>query len=112
MGETNVKVTLDVSGDEEPLKVVKGVQRGMERLQDELRRAVREARKLGHSWQEVAEALGTSRQAAWERFGDEDDDPVAAALGAFKGPGPTSEELRAQAREEEAEIEERKWGRG
>ncbi len=40
------------------------------------------------------------------------DDPIAAARGIFKGRSRyTSEELRRMAREEEAEIEERKWGR-
>lgn len=40
------------------------------------------------------------------------DDPIAAAYGALKGRLTlTSEEMRRLAREEEAEIEERKWGR-
>ena len=39
------------------------------------------------------------------------EDPIAAARGIFKGRSKySSEELRRQAREEEAEIEERKWG--
>lgn len=32
-------------------------------------------------------------------------DPIKAARGSFAGPGPTSEEMRRQARREEAEIE-------
>lgn len=40
------------------------------------------------------------------------DDPIAAARGIFKGRSKySSEELRRLVREEEAEIEERKWGR-
>ena len=39
------------------------------------------------------------------------DDPIAAAMGSLAGPGPSSDELRRMLREEEAEIEERKWGR-
>lgn len=35
----------------------------------ELIAAVREARKLGDSWTSIAVALGTSRQAAQQRFG-------------------------------------------
>lgn len=115
MGDTNVKVTLDVSGDEEPLKVVNGVRRGIEQLQEELRRSVREARKLGHSWQEIADALGTSRQAAWEQFREEAPsrrDVISETLGSLAGPGPSAEEIRTQEREAEAEIEERKWSRG
>jgi bifunctional DNA-binding transcriptional regulator/antitoxin component of YhaV-PrlF toxin-antitoxin module len=35
-------------------------------------------------------------------------DPIEALRGIFAGPGPTSDEMRAQAREEDAEIEDRK----
>lgn len=39
------------------------------------------------------------------------DDPIAALRGAFAHlPGPTSDELRALAREEEQEAEDRKFG--
>jgi len=30
--------------------------------------AVKAARASGHSWEEVAQTLGTSRQSAWERY--------------------------------------------
>lgn len=39
------------------------------------------------------------------------DDPIAAFRGSFAGRGPSSEELRRQAREEEQEIEDAKWER-
>ncbi|MDQ3937933.1 MAG: hypothetical protein M3253_04550, partial [Chloroflexota bacterium] len=35
-------------------------------------------------------------------------DPIGAAMGSLAGPGPSSDEIRRQAREEEAEAEERK----
>lgn len=38
------------------------------------------------------------------------DDPIEAAMGSLAGPGPTSDEMRRQYREEEIEAEERKWG--
>ena len=38
-------------------------------------RAVKEARKVGMSWPEIAAALGVTRQAAWERWHDMDEDP-------------------------------------
>ena len=38
------------------------------------------------------------------------DDPIAAVAGSLAGPGPTVNEMMRQHREEEAEIEERKWG--
>jgi bifunctional DNA-binding transcriptional regulator/antitoxin component of YhaV-PrlF toxin-antitoxin module len=40
------------------------------------------------------------------------EDPIEAALGAFADlPGPTADEARRMLREEEAEIEDRKYGR-
>ncbi len=39
------------------------------------------------------------------------EDPVAAFRGSFAGRGPTSEEARRLAREEEQEIEDAKWAR-
>lgn len=39
--------------------------RAVEKLQ---RHLVRQARDGGQSWTEIGEALGVSRQAAWERF--------------------------------------------
>ena len=37
--------------------------------EDALRRAVEEARASGRTWQEIGDVLGTSRQAAFQRFG-------------------------------------------
>lgn len=38
-------------------------------------------------------------------------DPIAALMGSMKNIGPSTDEIRAQMREEDAEIEERKYGR-
>lgn len=38
-------------------------------------------------------------------------DPIAALIGSMNNPGLTTDEIRAQMREEDAEIEERKYGR-
>jgi hypothetical protein len=35
-------------------------------------------------------------------------DPIGAAMGSFAGPGPTSDEMRAQERADEARIERRR----
>jgi bifunctional DNA-binding transcriptional regulator/antitoxin component of YhaV-PrlF toxin-antitoxin module len=41
------------------------------------------------------------------------EDPIEAARGAFKDyPGPSTDEITQQVREEEREAEERKWGTG
>lgn len=37
--------------------------------EEALRLAVEEAREAGHTWQEIGDVLGTSRQAAFQRFG-------------------------------------------
>lgn len=66
---------------------------------------------------EVRKRWGTRRLRLEDRGGEivitpAPEDPVAAARGALKGRiRYTSEELRRMEREEEAEIEERKWGR-
>jgi bifunctional DNA-binding transcriptional regulator/antitoxin component of YhaV-PrlF toxin-antitoxin module len=39
------------------------------------------------------------------------DDPIEAAAGSLAGPGPTSDEMRRQWREEELEVERRKQAR-
>jgi bifunctional DNA-binding transcriptional regulator/antitoxin component of YhaV-PrlF toxin-antitoxin module len=39
------------------------------------------------------------------------DDPISAFRGSFAGPGPSSEEARRIAREEEQEAEDAKWER-
>jgi uncharacterized NAD(P)/FAD-binding protein YdhS len=47
--------------------------RGIERALDKvLRDQVRRAREAGCSWTQVGDALGTSKQAAWERFSGEE----------------------------------------
>ena len=43
--------------------------------------AVVAARAEGMSWQEIADRLGMSRQAVWDRFGAEDVDPPRPARG-------------------------------
>ena len=47
----------------------------------ELAEAVTEARKYGHTWTQVAAMLGTSRQAAQERFGDPTEGSCSRASG-------------------------------
>jgi hypothetical protein len=50
----------------EELRNTWAFQRYLSALQE---RAVRSARADGHSWEEIAGAVGTSRQAAWQRWG-------------------------------------------
>lgn len=43
-----------------------------ELAQQTLQHLVEEARAAGHTWQEIGDALGTTRQAAFQRFGSTD----------------------------------------
>jgi hypothetical protein len=57
------------SADGEPLDAVR-ITRDLGRLADAaLRASVDRARACGHTWQEISDVLGTSRQAAFQRFG-------------------------------------------
>jgi hypothetical protein len=40
----------------------------LERVNAQLLEAVKEARRLLHTWQEIGWAVGISRQAAWEQW--------------------------------------------
>jgi hypothetical protein len=50
------------------IREARGVERALDKL---LREQVHQARAAGCSWTEVGDALGTSKQAAWERFSGE-----------------------------------------
>lgn len=56
------------SADPDPLEVIRlagTYQRYLFEVQD---RAVRAARSQGRTWEEIGDAVGTTRQAAWQRF--------------------------------------------
>ena len=56
------------SSSPDPLEVAK-LATTFERYFDAIKtEAVRAARASGHSWEEVASTLGTSRQSSWERY--------------------------------------------
>ncbi len=50
------------------IRQARGVERALDKV---LHDQVRLARDAGCSWTEVGEALGTTKQAAWERFSGE-----------------------------------------
>src|SRR6267143_4861972 len=117
-GWTNVDVNLTISsdGDVDPLGVLRGITKGIRKLDNALRDAVASARSRGHSWEEIAEALGVTRQSAWERFQKEMPTKeqvikdVAGSLGPWPQDAPTLEELRQAERDADAAREVRKWG--
>lgn len=70
-----IEVGLDIKGEwqERPLDFLRELKKCMTTLVDQLEsKAVDLARDQGASWTDVGEALGISRQAAWERFAPED----------------------------------------
>jgi hypothetical protein len=71
--KVQVKVTLGLTGDVdgEPMKVIAGIVEGTKMLERQLRDSVAQARTLGSSWEQIGQALGVSRQSAWERFSTE-----------------------------------------
>lgn len=90
-----VRVTIDVpNSHDDPLAVISAIVDSTLGIELSLRTWVRKARSKGHSWQEVADALRVSRQAAWERFRD-----VVPAREAASDPAFASAVERAYLRE-------------
>lgn len=69
----HVSVTLGISGsiEDDPLKVIRGITKGVKSLEPTLRQAVAIARQKRYTWEEIGQALGVTRQSAWERFSTE-----------------------------------------
>lgn len=110
---TGARVTVSQGvegGESDPLSVIKGIVTGMRNLEAPLRTAVGRARDQGRSWQEIADVLGVSRQAAWERYRDTEQDPISAVAGSLGDLGMSTDEMRRRSRQEEAESEERRYG--
>jgi hypothetical protein len=57
---------------EDPLISAHTVARSIRELQEYLEALVRFARTKGHSWTLIGEALGMTRQAAWDKYSGED----------------------------------------
>lgn len=70
-----VNFEMNVQGDwkADPLRLISEVKSCTDGLVENLiEEAVRTAREQGHTWEEVGQALGVSRQAAWQRFSPDD----------------------------------------
>jgi hypothetical protein len=66
----SVGVSLNIAGniEDNPLGILKGLTTALRVVESKLSEAVQEARKQRLTWEQIGEALGISRQAAWERF--------------------------------------------
>lgn len=69
-----------VDNEGAPLDAVTRARDHARDAEEALRLAVERARAAGHTWQEVGEILGTSRQAAFQRFGRPADPRTGADL--------------------------------
>jgi hypothetical protein len=74
-------------GEAQPLDLVADARRTLDVAQEQLRDAVDRARAAGHTWQEIGEVLGTTRQAAFQRFGRPIDPRTGAPMAAAIRPG-------------------------
>lgn len=52
------------------MKQIQDAQRAVETARAQLQAGVRQAREDGHTWAEIGEVMGMSRQAAFKRFGE------------------------------------------
>ncbi len=69
-----------------PLGSVRDALRKLRDAEETLRDAVDVARTAGHTWQEIGDLLGTSRQAAFQRFGRPVDPTTGASMTDLKPP--------------------------
>ncbi len=60
---------LPPAGERSPLAAVAAARELARTVDAALRATVEQARTAGHTWQEIGEVLGTTRQAAFQRFG-------------------------------------------
>jgi hypothetical protein len=70
----------------DPLDVLREVakyQRYLSAIEDQ---AVKAARSAGHTWEEIARAVGNSRQAAWKRWRSRGPDFGGSLTGGPEGP--------------------------
>jgi ATP-dependent Clp protease ATP-binding subunit ClpX len=65
----HVEVTVSIDGaDRDPLGALRGLTRGMRGLDATVPQVVAFAREQRCTWAEIGDALGITRQSAWERF--------------------------------------------
>lgn len=68
----NIRVRADGDWQNEPLDGLREACRVSIALDKLTRESVQRAREAGHSWTQIGEALGVTKQTAWERYSGED----------------------------------------
>ncbi|GGM03359.1 DUF3887 domain-containing protein [Dactylosporangium sucinum] len=74
---------------ESPLQALRQALDAVRAAESRLRGAVDAAREAGHTWSEIGEVLGTTRQAAFQRFGRPIDPRTGTPMNAALLPGAT-----------------------
>lgn len=70
--EASVEVSLSIRGGEDtPLHVLGGIKQGLKHIDESIRAYVASARDQGHTWEEIGDALGVTRQSVWEKYSNE-----------------------------------------
>jgi hypothetical protein len=95
------------SGSRSPLEALTAARDLSAAAGQALQQAVDRARAAGHSWREIGNVLGTTRQAAFQRFGHPVDPRTGAPMSTIVAPGATDQAVRifaclAEGRWEEA----------
>ncbi len=81
-----MRMLVHVAVDERrPLESIGKLCRESFRIEKALTESVLSARQRGHSWTEIGDALGSTKQAAWRRFARR---PLAERFEARAGDGP------------------------
>ncbi|WP_344615331.1 DUF3887 domain-containing protein [Dactylosporangium salmoneum] len=70
-----------------PLQALRQALEAVREAEGRLRGAVDAAREAGHTWSEIGDVLGTTRQAAFQRFGRPIDPRTGAPMNAMLLPG-------------------------
>ena len=68
----NIRVRAAGDWETEPLDGLREACRLSRALDKLTRESVQQAREAGHSWTQIGEALGVTKQTAWERYSGED----------------------------------------
>jgi hypothetical protein len=70
--DARVRFSMNPTEIEDPLLLLMHVTTAIEILDQQRRRIVAECRRRGRSWADIATALGTTRQSAWDRYSPEE----------------------------------------
>ena len=68
----NIRVRAAGNWESEPLEGLREACRVSTAIDKLTRESVQRAREAGHSWTQIGDALGVTKQTAWERYSRED----------------------------------------